>query len=40
MQIYEIIRGMTGNRLPPLTIPGMTAETETPATPLPPINEE
>ncbi len=40
MQIYEIIRGMTGNRLPPLTIPGMTAETEASATPLPPINEE
>lgn len=40
MQIYEIIRGMTGNRLPPLTIPGMAAEEEAPAAALPPINEE
>ena len=39
MQIYEIIRGMTGNRLPPLTMPGMAAEPEIPATPLPPINK-
>ena len=38
LQIYEIVRGMTGNRLPPLTLTGM-AETETPAAPLPPINE-
>lgn len=40
MQLYEMIRAMTGNRLPPLTIPGMSAETEAAATPLPPINEE
>ena len=39
MQLYEMIRAMTGNRLPPLTIPGMTAEAEAAATPLPPINE-
>lgn len=39
LQIYEIVRGMTGNRLPPLTLTGM-AETETPAVPLPPINEQ
>ena len=40
MQLYEMIRAMTGNRLPPLTIPGMSAEAEAAATPLPPINEE
>lgn len=40
MQIYEIVRGMTGNRLPPLSIPGMGAETEAAAAPLPPINGE
>ena len=40
MQLYEIIRGMTGGKLPPLTIPGMSAEAEAAATPLPPINEE
>jgi len=39
LQVYEIIRGMTGNRLPPLTIPGMAAEAPA-AAPLPPINEE
>ena len=39
LQIYEIVRGMTGNRLPPLTLTGIT-ETETPAAPLPPINEQ
>ena len=39
LQIYEIVRGMTGNRLPPLTLTGM-AETETAAAPLPPINEQ
>ena len=41
LQIYEIVRGMTGNRLPPLNIPGMAAEAEAPAaSPLPPINKE
>ncbi|MBP5425126.1 MAG: hypothetical protein J6Y33_03520 [Prevotella sp.] len=35
-QGYEIIRGITGNRLPPLALP----DTETPAAPLPPINQE
>ena len=40
MQGYEIIRAMTGNRLPPLTMPGMAAEAEAAAAPLPPINEE
>ena len=40
MQLYEMIRAMTGNRLPPLTIPGMSAEAEAAPTPLPPINEE
>lgn len=41
LQIYEIVRGMTGNRLPPLTLTGMSAEaTETPVAALPPINEE
>ena len=40
MQLYEMIRAMTGNRLPPLTIPGMAAEAEVAAAPLPPINEE
>lgn len=39
-QTYEFIRGMTGNRLPPLSLPGMVAEVEAPAAPLPPINEE
>ena len=39
-QTYEFIRGMTGSRLPPLTIPGMAAEEEAPAAALPPINEE
>lgn len=38
LQIYEIVRGMTGNRLPPLSLP--MAETEAPASPLPPINGE
>ena len=33
---YEMVRQMTGNRLPPLTLP--TAEPEVPAEPLPPIN--
>ena len=40
MQLYEMIRAMTGNRLPPLTIPGMSAEAGSTAAPLPPINEE
>lgn len=41
LQIYEIVRGMTGNRLPPLTLTGMAAESdEVPAAALPPINEE
>lgn len=40
MQGYEMIRAMTGNRLPPLTMPGMAAEVEAAAAPLPPINEE
>ena len=39
IQIYEIVRGMTDNRLPPLTLTGM-AETEAPAAPLAPINEQ
>ena len=40
MQLYEMIRAMTGNRLPPLTMPGMSAEAEAVAEPLPPINGE
>jgi hypothetical protein len=40
LQLYEIIRNMTGGKLPPLTLPGMAAEVEAPAAPLPPINEE
>lgn len=41
LQIYEIVRGMTGNRLPPLTLTGMPAEAiEAPSAALPPINEE
>ena len=41
LQMYEIIRGMTGNRLPPLTLTGMASEaSEAPAAALPPINEE
>ena len=41
LQIYEIVRGMTGNRLPPLSLTGMAAEsTEAPASALPPINGE
>ena len=39
LQIYEIIRGMTGNRLPPLSLTGMASEAEAPAAELPPINE-
>ena len=39
LQIYEIVRGMTGNRLPPLSLTGMAAETEAPSAALPPINE-
>ncbi|MBR1500067.1 MAG: hypothetical protein IJ615_10660 [Bacteroidaceae bacterium] len=37
-QGYDIIRAMTGNRLPPLSLP-LEAAAETPAAPLPPINE-
>ena len=33
---YEMVRQMTGNRLPPLTLP--TAEPEAPVEPLPDIN--
>ena len=40
IQGYEMIRAMTGNRLPPLTIPGISAEAGVAAAPLPPINEE
>ena len=40
MQLYEMIRAMTGNRLPPLVLGGSAAEVEAPVTPLPPINEE
>lgn len=40
LQLYEIIRNMTGGKLPPLTLPGMAAEAEAPAAPLPPINGE
>jgi hypothetical protein len=36
LQLYEIIRGMTGNRLPPLVLGGPAAEE--PAEPLPDIN--
>lgn len=39
LQIYEIVRGMTGNRLPPLVFSGLPAESEA-AAPLPPINGE
>lgn len=35
-QGYEILRAITGNRLPPLALP----DTEAPAAPLPPINQE
>lgn len=38
MQLYEIVRGMTGNRLPPLVLGGSPVEEPAP-TPLPPINE-
>lgn len=38
-QGYEIVRAMTGNRLPPLTLPMGDAAAETTAEPLPPINE-
>lgn len=38
MQGYEMIRAMTGNRLPPLVLGGSAVETEA-AAPLPPINE-
>ena len=37
-QGYEIIRGITGNRLPPL-MAGIADTTTPPAEPLPPINE-
>ena len=40
LQLYEIIRNMTGGKLPPLTLPGMAAEVEAPAAPLPPINKK
>ena len=40
LQIYEIVRNMTGGKLPPLTLGGSAAEVEAPVTPLPPINEE
>ena len=33
---YEMVRQMTGGKLPPLTLP--TTESEVPAEPLPPIN--
>lgn len=36
---YEMIRQMTGGKLPPLTLPGMAAAPEPTAEPLPPINE-
>ena len=39
LQLYEIIRGMTGGKLPPLTLPGMTPEVP-PAAPIPDINGE
>lgn len=38
VQGYEMIRQMTGNRLPALTLPVMAAEEPAPQ-PLPPINE-
>ena len=37
-QSYEIIRAMTGNKLPPISI-SLDAATEPTAPPLPPINE-
>ena len=39
LQVYEIVRGMTGNRLPPLSLP-MDATAAADAAPLPPINEQ
>ena len=40
LQVYEIVRGLTGNRLPPLPIAGMAAAaSEASADALPPINE-
>ena len=39
LQFYEIIRNMTGGKLPPLTLTGMTAEPVEAAAPLPEINE-
>jgi len=38
VQGYEMIRAMTGNRLPPLTLTPPVVEE--PVTPLPPINQE
>ena len=40
VQGYEMVRAMTGNRLPPLTLTPPVAEAEAAAAPLPPINEE
>ena len=40
MQLYEMIRAMTGNRLPPIVLGGSAVETAETVTPLPPINEE
>ena len=40
IQGYEMIRAMTGNRLPPLTLPAMAEEAGATAAPLPPINDE
>ena len=37
---YEMLRTMTGNRLPPLTLTPPVAEAEVTAAPLPPINQE
>lgn len=43
LQIYEIIRGMTGNRLPPLSLSldaAVSAASPADSAPLPPINGE
>lgn len=40
VQAYDFIRGITGNRLPPLSLPMDATVPEAEATPLPPINKE
>lgn len=39
LQVYEIVRGMTGNRLPPLSLPMDETAPAADAAPLPPINK-